>query len=203
MSQKINKDPWPPFAYDHKRASCLHVTTINATHFTSLTGLPTPSSPVKTSTYIEHGFPWYELYDEHIPMANNTSTPNPLNTVKSLGALLAQSAASENCPSEGVATDCVHCHYEFAVITLQPCGHNVGDRCSTVAKWPSCERVILARDRFATPMETMEAERDIGVEAGSLNQRIVKLRLNSGKHNVASFKESRHAISPLIGDGKD
>jgi hypothetical protein len=49
-------------------------------------------------------------------------------------------------------------------------------------------------------MGKMEMEPDIlGVEAGSLNERIVKLRLNSGTRKVASFKEPRHDISPLNG----
>jgi len=52
-------------------------------------------------------------------------------------------------------------------------------------------------------MGTMTAEHDMGVEAGSLNERIVKLRLNSGTRKVVSFKDPRHAVSPLNGDGKD
>jgi len=52
-------------------------------------------------------------------------------------------------------------------------------------------------------MEKMEVEHDIGVEAGSLDKCIVKLRFNSGTCKVASFKEPRHDISPLNGDGKD
>ena len=202
ISQKINKDSLPPFAYDYKRGFHLHVTIINSAHFTALTGLPTPSSPIKTSTYIKQGLPWYELYDEHVPAANNTSTPNPLNTVKTLGTLLAQASPSLNRTSR-IATDCVYCDYEFAVMTLQPCGHDVCEGCSTVTKCPSCKRVILSRDRFAASMGTMTAEHDMGVEAGSLNERIVKLRLNSGTRKVMSFKDPRHAVSPLNGDGKD
>ena len=204
ISQNINKDPLPPFAYDYKRPFRLHVTIINSAHFTALTGLPTPSSPIKTSTYIKQGLPWYELYDEHVqPAANNTSTPNPLNTVKTLGTLLAQASPSSDRTSREIATDCVYCDYEFAVMTLRPCGHDVCEGCSTVAKCPSCERVILGRDRFAASMGTMAAEHDMGVEAGLLNGRIVKLRLNSGTRKVLSFKDPRHAVSPLNGDGKD
>jgi len=197
ISQKINKDPLPPFSYDYKRGYRLHVTIINAAHFTTLTGLPTPSSPIKTSTYIEEFLPWYELYDEHIPTANNNSIPNPLSTVKPIGALLAQASSGTNHPSRDIATDCVYCEHEFAVMTLQPCGHDV---CATVSRCPSCERVILGRDRFAAPMGTMESEHNMG---GSLNEPIVKLRLNSGTLKVTSFKDPKHDISPLNGDGED
>lgn len=199
----INKDPLPPFGYDYNRGFCLHITTINSAHFTALTGLSTPTSPIKTSTYIEQGFLWYELYDEHIPTANNTSTSTPLNTVKTLGTLLAQASPSSNRTSRGIATDCVYCDYELAIMTLRPCGYDVCEGCSTVAKCPSCERDILGRDRFTAPMGTMAAEHDMGVEAGSVNERIVKLRLNSGTGKVVNFKEPRHAVSPLNGDGKD
>ncbi|KIM48718.1 hypothetical protein M413DRAFT_21055 [Hebeloma cylindrosporum] len=203
ISQKIYKDPLPPFAYDYARACRLHVTIINSAHFTALTGLPTPRCPIKTSTYIKHGLPWYELYDEHVPVANNTSTPNSLNTVKTLGTLLAQASPSSNRTSKDIATECVYCDYEFAVMTLRPCGHDVCEGCSTVTRCPSCRNVIVGRDRFAASMGTMAAEHDMGVESGSNNERIVRLRLNSGTHKVVSFKEPRHAVSPLNGDGKD
>ncbi|KIM48719.1 hypothetical protein M413DRAFT_84472 [Hebeloma cylindrosporum] len=143
ISRRINKDALPPFAYNLKQGSHLHVTIINSAHCTTWTGLATPSSPIETRTYIEQGLPWSEVYDEHVPV--------------------------DNC-DEG---------------------------CSTVTKCLSC------RDRFAASMGTRAAEHDMGVEAGSIDERIVKLRLNSGTRKVASFKDMRQEVSPLNGDGKD
>ncbi|KDR75686.1 hypothetical protein GALMADRAFT_68997 [Galerina marginata CBS 339.88] len=53
ISQKINKKPLPPIAYNYRKAARLHVTIINASHFTTLTGLSPPRSPVSATTYLK------------------------------------------------------------------------------------------------------------------------------------------------------
>lgn len=136
ISQKINRDPLPPLAYDQTKGSRLHVTIINAVHFASVTGLPNPVSPISAKTYNKLGLPWYKLYDEHIPHANNATTPTPLSDVRSV-AQLDRERASRG--SSDVQLDCGYCNYEMATIRLQPCGHGMCDSCSTVDVCPSCQ----------------------------------------------------------------
>ncbi|KAF8969629.1 hypothetical protein BDZ97DRAFT_1794340 [Flammula alnicola] len=197
ISQKINKDPLPATAYNLGKASRLHVTIINAAHFTSLTGLPTPPSPVSANTYLASGLPWFEIYDEHIPFANNTSTKTPLSGVQSIATVYRNSSTALS------GEDCVYCDYELATTSLLPCGHKVCDSCSTVKRCPSCEKLVVGRNRFAASMGVRGSEDNIGIEAGSLDERIVKLRLNSGTRKVVTFKVTGDAVSPLTGDGRD
>ena len=91
ISQKIIRDPLPVTAYDHTRAKRLHVTVINAAYFQAITGLPSPPSPIRSKTYIEHKLPWYELYEEHLPTAPFSSS-SPLADVKSVAQLLRDGA---------------------------------------------------------------------------------------------------------------
>jgi Zinc finger, C3HC4 type (RING finger) len=209
ISQKINRDPLPVTAYDHSQVQQFHISVINAAYFTTIAGLPSPPSPISTSTYLQHGLPWFELYDEDIPTANNTSSAIPLSGVRSIAQMDVdrRSAGESNTQAE-----CEYCAYEMATYRLSPCGHAFCDDCSTTTACPTCERQFTSRERFAAPMPLPGREDDDGVEAMSLDERIVKLRANAQANaanpvrdtiisfdRVVSFRLRNHAISPLCG----
>ena len=203
ISQKINRDPLPVTAYDHSKVQQFHISVINAAYFTTIAGLPSPPSPITTSTYLQHGLPWFELYDERIPTANNTSSANPLAGVRSIAQtdVDRRSAGGSNTQAE-----CEYRAYEMATYRLSPCGHVFCDDCSTTTVCPTCERRFTRRERFAVPMPLPGREDDDGVEALSLDERIVKLRANAQANaadprldTVVSFRLRNHAISPLCG----
>ena len=196
ISQKINRDPFPTIAYDHSKVQKFHISVINAAYFSAITGLPSPPSPISTRTYLQHGFPWFELYDEDIPTANNTSSANPLAGVRSIAQMDAdrRSAGGSNTQAE-----CEYCAYEMATHRLSPCGHVFCDDCSTTTVCPTCKRRFSSRERFAAPMPLPGREDDDGVEALSLDERIVKLRAGERSGTVVSFRLGNHAISPLCG----
>ncbi|PPQ73758.1 hypothetical protein CVT25_002782, partial [Psilocybe cyanescens] len=77
---EINKDPLRSTAYNFRKVLQLHVTIINASTFTAMTGLPTPPSPVRAKSYLESKLPWFEIYDVHIPVTNASSLPGILTT---------------------------------------------------------------------------------------------------------------------------
>ena len=196
ISQKINRDPLPVTAYDHSKVQQFHISVINAAYFTTIAGLPSPPSPITTSTYLQHGLPWFELYDERIPTANNTSSANPLAGVRSIAQtdVDRRSAGGSNTQAE-----CEYCAYEMATYRLLPCGHVFCDDCSTTTACPTCERRFTSRERFAAPMPLPGKEDDDGAEALSLDERIVKLRAGESSGTVVSFRLRNHAISPLCG----
>lgn len=145
ISQKINKDTLPPTAYNELKGVRLHVTIINAPFFTTITGRPSPPSPVSAQTYLESGLPWYELYDEHIPVANNTATPTALSAVRSVAEIDRQRAKAKG---------------DLSKINDEELG---------------------------------------GVEAGSMDERIVKLKAAASEGTILSFKLKAHAVSHLNG----
>ena len=202
ISQKINKDSLPPLAYNFQRGCRLYVTVINATHFTSVTGLPIPPSPVSAKTYLENGYPWFELYDEHIPVANNTTTPTPLSNVLSVSQLAQQEKSTKG--KSSLDRKCTNCVYEMATISVGPCGHEFCEDCSSsVTRCPSCQQFISVRQRFAAPMPTAGREDYDGVEAGSLDDRIVKLKYGASQGMVTSFRLRSDTVAPLTGDAKE
>jgi hypothetical protein len=195
ISQKINRDPLPIIAYDHSSVQQFHITVINAAHFSAITGLPSPPSPISSTTYLQHGLSWFELYDEHIPTAGNTSSAT-LAGVRSIAQIDAdrKSAGESNTQAE-----CGYCAYEMATIQLSPCGHVFCDGCSTTSACPTCEMRFTSRKRFAAAMPLPGNEEDDGVEALSLDERIVKLRAGERSGWVVSFRLRDHAISALCG----
>jgi ubiquitin len=197
ISQKINRDTLPAVAYDHRKIHRLHVSVINAAHFSSITGLPSPPTPITPQTYLQHKFPWFSLYDEYIPMANTTSSATPLTSIRSIAQLDKDRAAAGD---SNIQADCGYCTYEMATQQLLPCGHVFCDDCSKVTACPSCRKRITSKKRFAAAMPMPGKEDDDGVDAFSLDERIVMIKAAAEKGKVVSFKLRKHDISGLCSE---
>ena len=64
IQQKIYPDPYGVETWDADNWGSVDVRIINSRQFREITGQAPPPSPVDASTYAEHGFPWFALYDE-------------------------------------------------------------------------------------------------------------------------------------------
>ena len=193
ISQKINRDQWPTFAYDNMTPTRLHITVINAAHFAAMTGLPAPT-PISTATYIQHGLPWFTFYDEQVPSAKiNYGLAN----VKSVATLDAERDARGEARPQ---LECVFCVYGKAAFRLHPCRHTICDDCASgigLAVCPACPATIRRREKLAD-------ERDdpyFGLEVGSYDDRVVHLKRHAGARDgsVVSFILPEHIVSRLSG----
>ncbi|KIJ11830.1 hypothetical protein PAXINDRAFT_101511 [Paxillus involutus ATCC 200175] len=196
ISQKINRDFLPTTAYDHDRVQRFHVSVINAAYFSQITGLPNPPSPITPQTYLELSLPWFALYDEHIPSANNASSPTPLAEVRSIAQIDASRASMSG---DHPQAECGYCTYEMATQRMSPCGHVFCDDCSTATSCPECHKRVTLRTRFAAAMRIPGKEDGEGVDALSFDERIVKLRAGAQLGTLYSFRLRDHAICALCG----
>ncbi|KAF8836046.1 hypothetical protein BDN67DRAFT_365035 [Paxillus ammoniavirescens] len=196
ISQKINRDFLPTTAYDHDRVQRFHVSVINAAHFSQITGLPNPPSPITPQTYLELRLPWFSLYDEHIPSANNASSPTLLTEVRSIAQIDASRASMSGGHPQA---ECGYCTYEMATQRMSPCGHVFCDDCSTATSCPECHKRVTLRTRFAAAMRMPGKEDGEGVDALSFDERIVKLRAGAQLGTLYSFRLRDHAICALCG----
>jgi hypothetical protein len=64
IRQKIYPDRHGVDTWDPDPVASVWVHILNSTQFEELTGWPPPPSPVSAATYTEHGFPWFDVYDE-------------------------------------------------------------------------------------------------------------------------------------------
>lgn len=64
MRQKVYPDPYGADVWDESRAGAVCVHIANAARWREITGEMLPPTPISAHTYTEHGFPWFDLYDE-------------------------------------------------------------------------------------------------------------------------------------------
>ena len=64
MQQKIYPDNYGLDTWDQQNLGSVFVHIVNSEQYRELTGHKPPPSPVKAKSYTEHGFPWFEVYDE-------------------------------------------------------------------------------------------------------------------------------------------
>ncbi|TFK70048.1 hypothetical protein BDN72DRAFT_568256 [Pluteus cervinus] len=201
ITQKIIRDNVPAQAYNFPGGRRLHISVINAAHFPSITGLPAPPTPVSTQTYLNSGLPWFKMYEEEIPNANNTSIGAALAAVRSVAMIDRERAAT----GQGASTQqsCGFCTYEMATLRLIPCGHVLCDDCAdglSVNRCPTCPTRVTSRQRFAAQMRLPGQEDGDGLDSLSLDERIVALKRVAGTNEIISFKLHEHNVSGLCGE---
>jgi hypothetical protein len=86
ISQKIYVDQKGPRWYDTERASWCFVHIVNSRDWTAVTGKPMPSTPVSTKSYTDAGLPWFELYDEKVPVVELAQKLQDLQAVSAMHA---------------------------------------------------------------------------------------------------------------------
>ena len=64
MRQRIYPDPYGYDAWDQDWRGEVELQIVNSERFSELTGEEPPPTPIEFETYIAHGLPWFDLYDE-------------------------------------------------------------------------------------------------------------------------------------------
>jgi hypothetical protein len=93
IRQKIYPDPYGIDVWDRDNSGTATVHVLNADEYAQVTGRTPPLTPISVETYLERGFPWFELYDED---RGDVAAPDSLKRVKSIDAIdAARSAGGE------------------------------------------------------------------------------------------------------------
>lgn len=88
MRQKIYPDPHGLEVWDAGNSGSASIRIVNSRSFHAITGQNPPPSPISAHTYTQHGFPWFDLYDETM---TDMAAPDALKGVKSVGKIDAES----------------------------------------------------------------------------------------------------------------
>lgn len=80
IKQVIHKDPYPPKIWDTKRTTTFGVQLFDASEFENITGFEAPPTPIDAKAYADHGYPFFELYEEESGVSGNF----PLQSVATL-----------------------------------------------------------------------------------------------------------------------
>jgi hypothetical protein len=81
MKQKIYPDPHGISTWDADNYGRVYVHIVNSLLYREITGEEAPNTPITAKTYEQHGYPWFDLYDEH---KGDIPAPKVLKDVKSV-----------------------------------------------------------------------------------------------------------------------
>lgn len=86
MKQSIYPDRHGLQTWDADNFARVYIHLVNSQMWTAITGEPMPSSPVSAQTYAQHGYPWYDLYDEDRGDIAASGTLGKVRSVKEIDA---------------------------------------------------------------------------------------------------------------------
>jgi hypothetical protein len=81
MSQKIYPDSHGIKTWDADNYGRVFVHIVNSMAFREITGKEPPPTPISAKTYAQYGYPWFDLYDDHL---GDINAPETLQNVKSI-----------------------------------------------------------------------------------------------------------------------
>src|SRR5690606_17439406 len=84
MKQSIYPDRHGADTWDASNRARVFVHLVNSQMWTAITGEPMPSTPVSAQTYAQHGYPWFDLYDED---RGDVAASQTLSAVKSVSEM--------------------------------------------------------------------------------------------------------------------
>ena len=183
FSRTTNEDPLLPIAYDFRRGRRLNVTIIDAARFSLGVG-----SPVEIP--------------KDVRVDNESLFTQPVGLP---GPDILQTAGDASV----LDVYCTSCSYELPTTRLEPCNHNICKRCFVSParhphdRCPSCQYPIHDHERLPAHINRLGREGECKLEAGSLDERVAKLRYNASRGTVVSFILRSHAVSPLQGIHKE
>src|SRR5262245_60568588 len=86
MEQSIYPDPYGADAWDNTKAARVYVHIVNSMLYEQITGQRAPDTPVTAKTYAEHGYPWFDLYDEQLGDVDPSDVLTGVKSVKEVDA---------------------------------------------------------------------------------------------------------------------
>ena len=86
MEQSIYPDPHGPDTWDNTRTGRVYVHIVNSMLYEQITGEKPPATPVTARTYADHGYPWFDLYDEHLGDLDPSQALAGVKSIKELDA---------------------------------------------------------------------------------------------------------------------
>jgi hypothetical protein len=101
MEQQIYPDPHGWEVWDNGRFGRVYAHIVNSLLFHEITDRRPPASPISARTYTEYGYPWFDLYDEHL---GDVETSDVLAGVRSISELDAEQDDPVFVPGEQVVT---------------------------------------------------------------------------------------------------
>lgn len=66
IKQSINADPYPASIWDTESTIMFNIQLLNSESFMAVTGRAPPTSPIDAKTYQQHGYPFFDIWNEEL-----------------------------------------------------------------------------------------------------------------------------------------
>jgi hypothetical protein len=84
MKQSIYEDPYGIDCWDQNNFGRIFIHLVNSEKFEKITGQKPPATPISASTYTSYGYPWFVLYDEHVPAVEKSGILSQVKSIKEI-----------------------------------------------------------------------------------------------------------------------
>jgi hypothetical protein len=82
IKQSINADTYPASIWDPESTIMFNIQLLNSESFMAVTGRAPPSSPIDAKTYQQHGYPFFDIWNEEL-----SGVKGDFKVVKSVGEM--------------------------------------------------------------------------------------------------------------------
>jgi hypothetical protein len=100
MRQKIYPDKHGLDTWDVENYGRVYVHIVNSMMYREITGKEPPKTPISAKTYTQHGFPWFDLYDEQEQDIPKSTTLSQIKTIKEMDQEKGFSPQQDDTPIE-------------------------------------------------------------------------------------------------------
>ncbi len=83
MDQQIYPDQFGVDSWK-KKPELINVFICNSASFQQITGQLPPPTPVSAATYTQHGYPWFDIYDDHLGDIDSSETLEAVKSIKEM-----------------------------------------------------------------------------------------------------------------------
>ncbi|KAF7341974.1 Ubiquitin-like domain-containing protein [Mycena venus] len=160
ITQKIYQDTFSPVVYDEENPHRVFIHTVSTAAWELITGVVCPVTPITPELYKAHDYPWFDLYDEHLPTVHHRGAFSALRSITKL----------DNAPPPSYAMldprsppNCPHPQHSArkAACVARPCGHPACSQCFGEAimegsKCRVCQRKVVKYVGFEKPVPTVK-----------------------------------------------
>jgi len=84
ITQKIYEDTHSPLIYDDENPCRVFIHTVSTAAWEMITGVVCPVTPITPELYKAHNYPWYNLYDEHLPTVHHRGAFSAVRSIRQL-----------------------------------------------------------------------------------------------------------------------
>ncbi|KAK7042356.1 hypothetical protein R3P38DRAFT_3390033 [Favolaschia claudopus] len=192
ITQKIYQDQHSPVIYDEENAQRVFIHTVSTPLWEQITGVVCPMTPITPALYKAHKFPWYQIYDEHMPTVHPNDAFNSVRSIREVDSKDINPAAPPNCSKHSRrSSECV----------LRPCDHTVCYECLgksvITSRCAVCGLNVRQRVGFKSPVPTLE------LDDSEFRMEMHITGIESGSSDVTTLMLDEDSVSSLHGAVED